>query len=90
MAYSAIHRCTVETDPAYKWYGARGIKVLFKDVEEFIDYLMTLPGHDKQELVIDRLDNSKYYEAGNLAFVSWKESGKNKRNGALTRYGYND
>ena len=78
-AWAAIARCTDENDPRYADYGGRGIQVWFTDKVEFFEYLLTLPGHDDFSLVIDRIDNDKHYEPGNLRFVTRSVSQRNQR-----------
>ena len=78
-AWSAIDRCTNPNNPRYVDWGGRGIRVWFKDKVEFFEYLLTLPGHDNFSLVLDRIDNDKNYEPGNLRFVTHRESSSNRR-----------
>lgn len=75
----AIARCTDETNPKYSDYGGRGIKVRFSDKVSFIEYLLTLPGHDDFSLVIDRINNDGHYEPGNLRFTTHSMSAQNRR-----------
>lgn len=64
---SMIQRCHNPNCTNYKNYGQRGIIVSeeFKDCTIFITYLESLSGYsiDKQ---VDRIDNDKGYERGNL------------------------
>lgn len=78
-AWSAIDRCTNENHPRYADWGGRGIAVWFSDKVSFFEYLLTLDGHDDFSLVLDRIDNDKNYEPGNLRFVTKSESEKNRR-----------
>jgi len=60
-------RCTDPKHPSYKNYGGRGITLaedLYK-FEDYRDYVCSLPGYDPT-LTIDRIDNDKGYEKGNL------------------------
>ncbi len=78
----AIRRCTDEECECYRNWGGRGIKVhstWMEDPRLFIEYLMTLPGHDDPELVIDRINNDGDYEPGNLRWTTYLESGRNQR-----------
>lgn len=56
-----------------------GVKCLFKSSDEFADYVVNELQVDPRGLVIDRIDNNKNYESGNIRFVSWPESNKNRR-----------
>lgn len=81
-ANSAVYRCTNPSNSRYKDYGARGITVYqpwIVDRELFIRYLLTLPGHADRELWLDREDNDKGYEPGNLRFVTRSVSQCNRR-----------
>jgi hypothetical protein len=86
---SCIARCHRPTDHGYKWYGARGIRVFApwrEDRAAFLRYLLTLPGWDQPDLQLDRVENSRGYEPGNLRFASRRENMGNRRTvGALQR-----
>lgn len=49
------------------------------DIRLFVEHLVTLPGYDNPELVIDRINNNGNYEPGNLRFATWSESNYNRR-----------
>lgn len=78
-AGSAIRRCTNPRNQAYRNYGGRGIKAHFKDISSFVDHLLTLPGHNDELLVLDRINNDGHYEVGNLRFTTPLESRHNQR-----------
>ena len=81
-ANAAKQRCHNPEHPAFKNYGARGIKLYLlwqANVKAFALYLMDLPGSDNVELVLDRIDNNRGYEPGNLRFVTQNESAANRR-----------
>lgn len=78
-AEHAIDRCTKQSNPRFADWGGRGIQVKFYDWVSFVRYLLTLPGHDNPDLVIDRDDNEGHYEEGNIRFVTTHESSRNKR-----------
>lgn len=78
-AQNAISRCTDPTHRRYDDWGGRGIKVCFSDKDSFVEYLLTLPGYDDLSLVIDRMDNNKHYEVGNLRWIDRSESQRNQR-----------
>lgn len=81
-ARAAIYRCTNKNDQSYHNYGGRGVTVYaqwIEDVQLFVAYLITLPGHNDPNLVLDRVENNKGYEPGNLRFVTWSVSNKNQR-----------
>jgi hypothetical protein len=67
---------------SYADYGGRGIKVYepwVSDKRAFLAYLVTLDGWDKPELSLDRINNNKGYEPGNLRFADRKTQTANRR-----------
>lgn len=78
----AIVRCTNPHHPRYNDWGGRGINVYpdwLSNQSLFIEYLATLDGSDDPVLVLDRIDNDKGYEPGNLRFVTRSVSQQNQR-----------
>ena len=57
----------------------------FWDANAFAAYLMALAGCDDANLTLDRIDNSKGYEPGNLRFVTRVEQCYNKRNSLTSK-----
>jgi hypothetical protein len=47
--------------------------------QKMLEYLITLPGHDVINNQLDRIDNDRGYEPGNLRFVSSKVNRENVR-----------
>lgn len=81
LVRNVIARCTNPSHRHWQYYGGRGIKVQkswLEDQSAFVEYLTTLQGFDDPALVIDREDNNKGYEEGNLRFVTRSESQRNK------------
>ena len=78
-----LSRCNNPKCKNYRWYGQRGIKCLFRDVNEFIDYIVEDLGYDTYDkiagLTIDRIDNDGNYEPGNIRFVTNKINLNNRR-----------
>ena len=77
-----VRRCTVPTDPAYPNYGGRGITVYapwVADRRMFYEYARTLPRWDEGGLDLDRKDNERGYEPGNLRLVPRRTNANNKR-----------
>lgn len=73
-----IQRCINPNDPAWKYYGGRGIKVCqrWMQFENFLaDMGLRPPG-----LTIDRYPNNNGdYEPGNVRWATMKEQAANRR-----------
>ncbi len=78
---STTQRCTNPNHVSYKNYGARGI-ALADNLRTFGDYcshLESLPDYDPVNRTIDRIDNSKGYEKGNLRWATPSTQTANQR-----------
>lgn len=78
-------RCYNKNCRAYKWYGARGITLYepwINDPVSFVDYVSKLENYD-DEFTLDRIDNYKGYEPGNLRWASHATQAQNQRNNKL-------
>ena len=71
-----IQRCTNPKRKDYKNYGGRGIKVLYKDFDEFIKDVGERPTPKHS---IDRIFNDGNYEPGNCKWSTAKEQADNRR-----------
>lgn len=67
---------------SYKYYGASGIKFLFNSFEEFLLEIGEKP-EPKNKYSIERIDNSKNYEIGNVKWDLMHNQSRNKRNNRL-------
>lgn len=79
---AAINRCHNPKDKCYGNYGARGIQVCEawrNSTAAFLEHVTSLEGWDVEGLDMDRIDNSKGYEPGNIRFVSRRENSRNRR-----------
>lgn len=78
---NAIDRCTRPSHPQYKDYGQRGITVApeFIGPDGFQVFIDTVGPKPSPELTLDRVDNSKGYEPGNLAWTSRTVQQRNRR-----------
>ena len=77
-----VQRCHNPKSRGWRDYGGRGIKAheaWRSDRRSFLAYLLTLDGWDTPELELDRIDNDRGYEPGNLRFVSRARNAANKR-----------
>lgn len=71
--YNAYRRCHVENDPSFPWYGARGI-AMHPDwhppsAEGFRLFLEHIGPRPNSEMSLDRIDNDKGYEPGNIRWA---------------------
>lgn len=72
-------RCCNPKNQAYPDYGGRGITICEgwrHDFEKFLDYVGEAPS---AEYSLDRIDNSKGYEEGNVRWILNKLQARNKR-----------
>lgn len=85
---AAKQRCTNPHDRAWSNYGGRGITFGFPSVLEAGRYVQSElgwpPPPGRSEL--DRIDNSRGYEPGNLRWASRAEQVANRRNTRLDEY----
>lgn len=84
-----MDRCYNKNNPQYRDYGGRGIQIYsewINNPKAFYDYLQTLPEARKQfeartgeKATLDRIDNNRGYEPGNLRWASYQEQNQNRR-----------
>lgn len=74
-------RCMDPRAPGFKHYGGRGITLAtdLSTFSEFYTYMKELPGYGERGLTVDRIDNSRGYEKGNLRFATKSEQCRNRR-----------
>lgn len=78
LAYHNIKaRCENTKNPSYKHYGARGIKNLFKNYDEFWNW--SIKNGWREGLEIDRIDNDCSYSAYNCRWVDRSVQNQNTR-----------
>ncbi len=73
-------RCTNQNDPLYSSYGGNGISLCddwLNDPKAFCEYVGAAPSNKH---LIDRIDNRKGYEPGNVRWVDNFEQANNKTN----------
>lgn len=80
MLHGAKSRCTNAREAAYKNYGGRGITFGFTDVRAATEWVMeNLGPRPSEEHSLDRIDNERGYEPGNLRWATRSEQARNKR-----------
>lgn len=72
-------RCLNPKNSAYKYYGARGIKIheSWMVFQQFYKDVGPRPEHPER-LTLDRIDNDGNYEPGNVRWVTHKENCQNR------------
>lgn len=81
-----ISRCEDTADPAWPRYGGRGITVCpeWHDVARFIADILAEIGPRPDGLTLNRIDNERGYERGNVEWASRAEQSRNRGRGALS------
>lgn len=76
-----MDRCYKEGNSQFRRYGGRGIIVepYLQDVTNYMGYVRSLPGcpKDGKKTHLDRIDNNRSYERGNLRWVDCKTNSRN-------------
>lgn len=75
-------RCYRETHPSYKNYGARGIRVEWKNFAEFVSDMGVPP----EGMTIERNDNDGNYSKANCRWATWTQQARNKRTTRLVEF----
>lgn len=82
------HRCFNPKHKQYKDYGERGIWVCAEWVDNFDQFLTDVGRKPDPSLTLDRIDNSKGYEPGNVRWASRQTQSRNIRsNRWITAFG---
>lgn len=83
--YGMWHRCSNPSNPGWKHYGGRGIRVCgrWKKFETFLSDMGPKPTPKHS---IDRIDNNGNYEPSNCRWATSIEQGRNRSNNLLLTY----
>lgn len=80
-------RCLRENNPAYKWYGGRGIEVCDEWLNDFVNfYNWSIKNGYVDGLSIDRIDVNGNYEPSNCKWIPLKEQALNTRTTKFLTY----
>jgi len=80
QAVGAKQRCTNPNDLAYPNYGGRGIQFCFPSVRAYAEWVLdNIGARPSNQHSIDRIDNDRHYEPGNLRWATRAEQASNKR-----------
>ncbi|HDY87992.1 MAG TPA: hypothetical protein ENH82_07765, partial [bacterium] len=78
-------RCLNPKEPAYKYYGGRGIKVCDRWLNSFENFYTDM-GKKPEGLTIERLDNNGDYSPGNCKWATRTEQMNNTRHNTILKY----
>ena len=73
-------RCHNPKNPAYDRYGGRGIFVCPEWLDSFDIFFSHVGEPPSADHSLDRIDNEKGYQPGNVRWATWLEQGNNKSN----------
>jgi hypothetical protein len=76
---SMKQRCNNAKCPAYRYYGAKGVKVCQAWEDSFEQFALDMGQQPTPESQIDRIDTTGNYEPSNCRWVSPLENARNKR-----------
>lgn len=72
-------RCTDPNHTGYPWYGARGITVCQEWRDSFEAFLRDVGERPSRQHTLDRIDNARGYEPGNVRWATRAEQMRNTR-----------
>ena len=76
--HNMIQRCTNPNHPDWDNYGGRGITVCYS-WRCFVNFLRDIGIKPHPDLTLERIENSKGYEPGNVKWATMTEQASNKR-----------
>ena len=85
---SMLDRCENPNSKQHDNYGGRGIKFCdrWHEFQNFYDDVSVLPHFGEKGYTLDRIENDKDYEPGNVRWADAETQNKNKRNNIMIEY----
>lgn len=80
------NRCHNPNHPHWKRYGGRGITVCGEWMESFESFYLHVGEPPTDDHTIDRIDNNKGYEPGNVRWATMKEQAGNRESNTWVEY----
>lgn len=80
-------RCHNPRCRMYPYYGARGVQVCERWRLSFTDFLSDIGPRPDPKLTLERIDNNRGYEPGNVRWASRADQVRNRRNNVFLEYG---
>lgn len=81
-----ISRCTNPSASNYSRYGGRGIQVCEKWRNSFTEFFRDVGKAPSRNHTLDRIDNMRGYEPGNVRWATRSEQQNNRRGNCLVTY----
>lgn len=79
-------RCLNPENPAFPRYGGRGITICDRWKDDFNAFFADVGPKPSPKHELDRRDNDKGYEPGNVRWVTRSENDRNRRNNRWLQY----
>lgn len=81
-----VKRCAAETGHHFERYGRRGISVCAAWRHSFERFIADIGPMPARGLTVERIDNDKGYEPGNVRWATMKEQGRNRTSNRLLTF----